>query len=297
MNKSSYNLSIIAPRDEIRNAEFLRTGFVDSSLPATLCCAANDRFLSRAGANPCISAVVVPKHLAAKVPFEMGFVIAENPLKRFYELHNVLVCERNMGRLSAPAVSSSARIHPSAVIGENVIIGADVVVEAGAIVDNCILEDEVRIGPGALIGVDGHFFKDFGPDRLMVEHGGVVYASKGVQVLAGALLQRAVFDDGSRIGKNTVIGPRVLVAHGVTIGERCILAGGSQVAGFTHVGNEVWIGPGAVVSNLIEIGDRARIEVGAVVVRSVPKGERQSGSFAYEHTRNIRSHAGLWRRS
>jgi acetyltransferase-like isoleucine patch superfamily enzyme len=286
-------LSQCAPDIVRRDAEIHQTGFAQTPGKGIICTAATPRFLRQAIANPDVVAVIVPPALEGDVPSHLGLCVDDAPLSRFYKLHNDLVETYGMGKVSEPMQDDTVQIHPSAIVGNNVRIGARVTIGPGAIVDNCILEDDVAIGPGAIIGADGHFFKDFDGVRVKVAHAGLSVLHKGVQVLAAAIVQRGVFENDSRIGTDTVIGPKVLVAHGVKIGPRCILAGGSQIAGFTTLGCDVWIGPGAVVSNLLEIGDAARIEVGAVVAKSVPAGQRQSGAFAAEHIRNLRFYAQL----
>lgn len=290
-----YRLSDLCGTGVLRDAGFDRTGFATTAGAGLLCPAAAPKYLRHALANPDVTAVIVPPALQDDVPDPLGVLVDEAPQRAFYDLHNSLVHQHGLGQLAAPARHASARIHPTAIVGDNVVLGADVTIGAGAIVDNAILEDGVVVDAGALIGVDGHFFKDFGDTRLKVAHGGLAILRAGVQVLAGAVVQRGVFDDGADIGADTVISTQVLVAHGVRIGPRCVLAGGAQIAGFTTLGREVWIGPGAVISNLLEIGDKARIEIGAVVIKSVPAGERQSGAFAAKHARNLQFHAPMWR--
>lgn len=290
-----YQLSDIAQHDVLRDATITRTGFATTVGTGLICAAATQRFLNLAVANSGVTAVIVPVALQEAVPAHLGVLISDDPLRSFYELHNTLVQTHGLGRIADPGRHDSARIHPTAIVGDNVWIGPNVTIGPGAIINHCILEADVSVDAGALVGVDGYFFKEFGETRLKVAHGGVTHLREGVQVLAGAVVQRGVFDDGCDIGVETVIGPKVLVAHGVRIGTRCNLAGGSQVAGFTTLGRDVWVGPGAIISNLLEIGDRARIEVGAVVAKSVPAGERQSGAFAANHIRNLRFHAGLWK--
>lgn len=288
-------LSHIAPDDVVRDAEIQRTGFATTPGSGVLCAAATERFLLQAAENADVTAVIVPATLRDAVPAHLGVVVNDAPLQRFYQLHNVLVQDHGLGLVPNSGQHVSTQIHPSAIIGENAQIGANVTIGPGAIVDHCILEDDVIIDAGAIIGADGHFFKDFGDTRFKVAHGGLAILRQGVQVLAGAVVQRGVFADGRDIGSATVIGPGCLVAHGVQIGRRCILAGRAQIAGFTTLENNVWIGPGAIVSNLLTIGDNARIEVGAVVAKSVPAGQRQSGAYAAEHIRNLRFHAPLWK--
>lgn len=291
-----FQLSSVTTEAVIRDGAFARTDFAFSTEPGTLCCAATKKYLKLANEKPSMAAIVTTRELADHARPDLGVVVSELPLKAFYEIHNRLVLDHGLRPEFEPRQAASARIHPSAQVAERCIIGENVVISPGAIVcDDTILEDDVFIGPGALVGVEGHFYKQFGNDRVKVEHGGGTHLARGAQVLAGAIVQKTIFNDSTMIGEEVVLGPGTLVAHGVDIGARTILAGGAQVAGFTTIGEDVWIGPSAVISNFIQIGDGASIELGAVVGRSVPAGQRQSGAFATEHKLNLRAHAKLWR--
>ncbi|MGZ8363105.1 MAG: hypothetical protein ACXW3D_04530 [Caulobacteraceae bacterium] len=277
-------------------AAFTRTGFANAALGETLCCAATVKYLAQANANPSIACVITTPELAAQARPDLGVAVSDAPQEAFYSIHNLL-CDEGVMRPEMPSgVHETADIHPTALVEDGVSIGPGVVVEALAFVGrHSWLENGVRVGVGARIGIDGHFYKRFGGRMVRVRHAGGVHVRSGAQILANAMIQRALYPDFTTIGAETVIGPGVHLAHGVQVGERTIIAGSAQVAGYSSIGDDVWVGPGAVVGNLLSVGSRARVEIGSVVVKPVPEGARVSGNFARPHTETLRTAARLSR--
>lgn len=278
--------------DEVRfDGEFEHTQFSNTSIPDSICCVAREQFLHQANENPSISCVVVSSDLASKVVAGKGVVVAEQAEQVFYALHNRLFLHHGMVSKMRCGRGGAVSIHPSAIVSEKTWIGAGVTIGAGVIVEDWThIGDDVRIESGAIVGSDGHYFKNFDGSLFRVIHAGGVWLDRGVQVLAGAVVSKALHPGFTRIGQDTVVSVKAHVGHGCVVGARCTLTGNVQIAGFSTLGDDVWVGPSATIGNLLTVGDRARIEVGSVVIQDVPADGRVSGNFAYSHGKHLRSY-------
>jgi UDP-3-O-[3-hydroxymyristoyl] glucosamine N-acyltransferase len=78
----------------------------------------------------------------------------------------------------------------------------------------------------------------------------------------------------------------VKISHGVAIGRQSLIISNAYIAGRAKVGDCVYIGPQSTIGH-VKIGDGAFITMGSVVVSNVKKGEKVSGNFAIEHSRNM----------
>jgi UDP-3-O-[3-hydroxymyristoyl] glucosamine N-acyltransferase len=280
------------------------TGFADTDLPGALVCARDPRYIAQAVANPAVAGIVTAPDLAADVPArldaagrgDIAVLTAEDAQQAFYLVHNALIADHGLCAPLTPGIHPDAVIHPAAHVDPHVQISAGAQVDAGAVIGRgAVIGAGAYVGPGALVAVDGHFSKRFDGKLLRIRHAGGVRIGARSQILAGAIVQRALHPDFTTIGADCVIAPGAHVGHGVQIGQGCTLTGGVQVAGYTTIGREVWIGPGAVIRNTTRIGDHARIEIGAVVAGAVPARDHLAGFFALPRTRALRLMAGWMR--
>ncbi|MFI0396777.1 hypothetical protein [Paracoccus jiaweipingae] len=279
--------------DVHRDSDFSATGPYDGNGKSLISFAAGERYLNAALENPAVVAVIVPESLVgpALAREGVGVAVSEHPRETFFQLHNHLA-QALTDSLPPPLVEEGAEVAHTARLAPGCVIRAGAQVMDMAFVGaGTVIEDGVFIGEAALVGVNGHFDQHLSGRRLRVEHVGRVRVCSGAQILAGAIVQRDVYDVETMIGADAVIGPGVRVAHGVTVGVNSVLAGGTIVAGYTEIGRDVWVGPGSTIGNNLEIGNSARIEIGSVVVSSVAEKQRVSGNFALPHTRNLR----IWR--
>ncbi|MDE9449057.1 hypothetical protein J3R80_01060 [Aliiroseovarius sp. Z3] len=285
-------LATVVPGAHVKGqAHVGRTDFASARFPKSLVLAATQRFLREALENSNVSAVVTTPDLAGHLTGSCGAVVADDPTRTFYLLHNHMAASGMRPDL-VPGISSKADIHPKAIIEENVSIADGACVEAGAIVrSGSVLSEGVLVGAGAIIGADGHFYKRFDGKLLRVLHAGGVFLDKGAQVLSGAIVQKALHPAFTSVGEDSIISVAAHLGHGVEVGSRTTITGSVQIAGYSKIGDDVWIGPSAVVRNLISVGNGARIEIGAVVARSVPEGGCVSSPFAMDHKRTLRKFA------
>ncbi len=272
----------------IRDGTFNQTQFTNSDQQQSICFVAAEKYLHQVNKNPAITCVVTTEGFGDGINETKGLVISPTPEKAFYRLHNRLVSEFQMQPMLEPAVNSSALIHPTAHVDEYVSIGEDVEIGPGAVVlGGSILKQGVLVGPNAVIGAEGHFYKRYDGCIFRVLHAGGVLLEQGAQVLAGAVVSKALHTDFTIIGVESVISIKAHVGHGCKIGERCIIGGNAQISGYTELKNDVWIAPSVTIGSLISVGNNAAVETGSVVVESVKDGDRVSGNFAIDHRANM----------
>jgi UDP-3-O-[3-hydroxymyristoyl] glucosamine N-acyltransferase len=278
----------------VRDGQFARTDFVNAALPNTLCYAATAKYVHEANSNPQVSCVITTAELSSGISADKAVAIGERPQDTFFDIHNLLTTQFHMAPDMECGVDGNVAIHPTAIVEEGCRLERGVQVDAFAFVArNSWLEEEVRVGVGALIGVAGHFFKRPASGLVRVEHAGGVRIHRRAEILAGSIVQRAVYPAFTEIGEESVLGPRAHVAHGVKIGRRTTLTGNAQIAGYSIVGDDVWIGPGAIVGNLTTIGDGARVEIGSIVTQSIPEKGRYAGWYAMPHIRVLKAQSRL----
>jgi acyl-[acyl carrier protein]--UDP-N-acetylglucosamine O-acyltransferase len=208
-----------------------------------------------------------------------GLVIAKNPKKVFFELHNNLL-DAGLNTLRVEDdVNKSVRIADSVKIGRNVKIGKNVVIEDFVVIaNNTIIDDNTYIASNVVIGARGMHNTMIDGEFINVKDAGGVYIGKNCEVLSGAIIQKSYFAEFTKIGNQSKISVGARVGHGCVIGERTLIAGSVQLAGYNTIGNDVWIGPSAVVAHGLIIGDNAQIKLGSVVVKNVKEKEIAASS-------------------
>ena len=116
------------------------------------------------------------------------------------------------------------------------------------------------------------------------------FKSRGIPVLGPMIARYNQFLTGVEIGSGAVIGPGLLISHGVgivvggyaRIGRNAILLhqvtigspDPSRIEKMPVIGDNVFIGAGAKVIGPITVGDDVFIGVNAIVARDIPSGSR-----------------------
>lgn len=271
--------------NSVSDGVFAQTGFADSAIPHSISFASTKMYVGRINKNFNVSCVITTEELANEFRPNLGVVIHPSPETSFYMLHNLLISKHGMGPRLNVGIDQSAQIHPTAYVEDAVSIGKHVVVGPGAVVlAGSVLERNVFIGANAVVGAEGHFYKRLDGRLFRVLHGGGVYMAAGSQLLAGAVISKAVDAGFTWIGVESVVSVNAHVAHGCRIGARCTLAGNSQVAGYASLGDDVWVGPSATIGSRLKVGKGSRVEIGSVVINGIDDGSRVSGNFAEKHS-------------
>ena len=266
---------------------FESLGFVSHAANQMMVFLESNEYLPELLENPVISCVVTTPELANTLPDRYGVLTCETPRKAFFEIHNQLAQSEFYWKEFKSEISSDARLHPTAFIAEkNVRIGKRVLVEPHVtILEKCIIEDDVIIRSGAVIGCQGYEFKDLGYTLMPVAHAGGVLVHSRAEIQGNTVVDKAVFNGFTEIGEDVKIDNLVHVAHNVKIGPRSRIVAMAMLGGSVVIGSDVWIGPSSVISNGVRIGDRAFVTLGSVVTRDVAPGQHVTGNFAIEHNK------------
>jgi UDP-3-O-[3-hydroxymyristoyl] glucosamine N-acyltransferase len=277
----------------IRDGEFESLGNITQNKLKQLSFVEDRRYLSSLPLDSNISCILTTHELAPLVPKSMGIIVSNNPKISFYRIHNHLARNTNFyGLPSKTTIKDSTKIHPKAYVAEEgVCIGENCNVGPNAIIlENTILEDDVIIRAGSVIGTEGFRFERVEKEILPIYHIGGVLLHKRVEIQANSCIASAKFGgDFTEIGEDTKIDNLVHIAHNAKIGKRCLIAASAIVAGSSIIGDDVWIGPNACISNKLVVEDNAFITMGSVVTRNVDRGQKVTGNFAIDHDKFIES--------
>lgn len=273
----------------IRDGRFESLGFVTHNNPKQLVYIEDVKYLPLLRKSN-ISSVIITEELVHSIPKQHGIAISKNPRRAFYEIHNYLA--RNTDFYWKPfktEIASSATIDPTAYVAErNVRIGERCYIGPNvSILENSILDDDVIIRAGSVIGTEGFEFKRIEEEIMPVIHAGGVLLHNRVEIQANCCVSKSIFGCFTEIGEDTKLDNMVHIAHNVRIGKRCRLAACAMLAGSVTVGDDVWIGPSASISSEVEIGDGASVTIGSVVTKNVAPGKRVTGNFAIDHDKFI----------
>lgn len=206
--------------------------------------------------------------------------------------------------MSAPEISSEARIAPDVRVGAFAVIHACVEIGAGSVVEeSALLGKQPRLRAGS--SAEG---KDFG--RLVIEagvticFGAVLYA--GARIGAGAIIgDQAQVRERAAVGAHSVVGRGSAVDFDARVGERVLIQTSVYVTAGTVVEDDVFIGPGAITTNDHTMGRHARgaapqgpvlrracrIGGGAVIAPGVVIGEEAFIAAGAVVTRDVPSRA------
>lgn len=280
--------------DILQDAEFAQTMFPGASVPGSACYVLRENALRRTLRNPNIAAIILPRVLENIGDVTVGLVLADDPRKAYYELHNE-ICERGLlPPLNPSEIDPTAIIAPTAILGKNVMIGRHSRVAHYAVLcDNTRIGNDVYVDERVVVGARGMQNIRVNGKLFRLCYAGGVRVGDGAEILAGAVIQRPYQVFYTEIGEGTQISVNVIVGHGAQIGRNSSVAGGSQIAGNVRIGDSVTVGPSVAISDGINIGDGCYVRLGSVVVQDLPAGQSVSGNFAISHIRHLRNHLEL----
>ena len=173
-------------------------------------------------------------------------------------------------------IGKNCLIGHNTIIEKNVIIGSDCSIGSNVIIRNTIIEDQVNILDGCVIGKKGFGFFPNKEKNIRYPHIGIVIISKNCEIGCGSTIDRGSLSN-TIIGKNTFIDNQVHIAHNNKIGENCIIAGQVGFAGSSNLGNSVLIGGQAGISGHLKIGNNVHIGGGSGVINNVSDNTKVMG--------------------
>lgn len=191
-----------------------------------------------------------------------------------------------------PGIHPTAVVSKNAQIGKNVSIGPCSVIGAATIADDCVIDSNVRIydgvvmgrgcniKSGAVLGGEGFGFeKDEQGNRFRFPQIGGLIIGDFVEVGANTCIDRGALSD-TIIGNYTKINNLCHIAHNNVIGKNVEITGCVNVSGGNVIEDNVWISPNASLVGYVHVGENSTIGMGAVVVKDVPANEVWVGNPA-----------------
>jgi len=202
----------------------------------------------------------------------------DNSVKKIEELnfdnriihgHNVLVGEN-------VKIGKNCSIGHNTIIEKNVNIGSDCSIGSNVIIRNTIIENNVVVLDGCIIGKKGFGFFPNKQKNLRYPHIGIVLIGENSEIGCGATIDRGSMSN-TIIGKNTYLDNQIHIAHNNKIGDNCIIAGQVGFAGSSTLGNNVMIGGQAGISGHLKIGNNVQIGGGSGVIKDIPDNSKVMG--------------------
>ena len=173
-------------------------------------------------------------------------------------------------------IGKNCLIGHNTIIEKNVVIGLNCSIGSNVIIRNTIIEDNVSILDGCIIGKKGFGFFPNNKKNLRYPHIGVVIIGENSEIGCGATIDRGSMSN-TIIGKNTFLDNQIHIAHNNKIGDNCIIAGQVGFAGSSTLGNNVMIGGQAGISGHLKIGNNVQIGGGSGVIKDIPDNSKVMG--------------------
>ena len=173
-------------------------------------------------------------------------------------------------------IGKNCSIGHNSIIEKNVIIGDNCSIGSNVIIRNTIVNNNVHILDGCVIGKKGFGFFSDKKSNYRYPQIGVVIINDNAEIGCGATIDRGSMSN-TIIGKNTYLDNQIHIAHNVKIGDNCIIAGQVGFAGSSTLGNHVMIGGQAGVSGHLKIGNNVQIGGGSGIIKDIPDNSRVMG--------------------
>lgn len=173
-------------------------------------------------------------------------------------------------------IGKNFKAGPNTTIKKNVKIGENVKIGSNCSISNCIIEDNVTINDGTVIGKIGFGFKFIDNKLVFIPHIGCVIIEKSVYIGSNCTIDRGSFSN-TVIGSGTMLDNQVHIAHNCKVGSNCFLAGQVGMAGSSQIGNNCMIGGQAGISGHLSIGSNVYIGGGSGVLKNIKNNSKIMG--------------------
>ena len=173
-------------------------------------------------------------------------------------------------------IGKNCSIGHNTIIEKNVIIGNNCSIGSNVIIRNSLINNNVHILDGCIIGKKGFGFFPNKNSNYRYPQIGVVIINDNTEIGCGSTIDRGSMSN-TVIGKNTYLDNQIHVAHNVKIGDNCIIAGQVGFAGSSKLGNHVMIGGQSGISGHLKIGNNVQIGGGSGVIKDVPDNSKVMG--------------------
>ena len=191
-------------------------------------------------------------------------------------------------------IKDFVKIAANVVIEENVVIGANCRIGANTLISkNTIIGDNVEIGSNNVIGGVGFGYAQNEITKAYEQfpHYGKVIIHNNVSIGNNTCIDKGSLSD-TIIHEGVKIDNLVHIAHNVKIGKNSLIIAKAMIAGSVVIGENCWIAPSSSIRNGISIGDNVTVGLASTVTRSVESGSVVMGSPAVplDDFKKIRQH-------
>ncbi|MDX2360308.1 MAG: DapH/DapD/GlmU-related protein [Crocinitomicaceae bacterium] len=277
---------IIEQPRSIQEAEINQITFIGAKFAST----AADLILSSNAVIIIVQSNMLTDEEIAKIESKV-LVFVENPKSSIIEFCKRFLnfeAQSEQENIDETAViSTSAKIGANAqiaafvVIGDHVVIGDNCRIGSGTILhENTVLGNEVIVGACNVIGGTGFGYSQVISDVYeQFPHYGKVILEDGVHIGNNTCIDRGSLSD-TILHEGVKVDNLVHIAHNVKIGENSLIIAKSMIAGSVTIGKNCWIAPSSCIRNGISIGDNVTVGLGSTVTKSVTKDQTVMGSPA-----------------
>lgn len=187
-------------------------------------------------------------------------------------------CFVDQGAVIGPRCVLQSHVH----VGRLVKMGEDcVLMPHVSIMARCILNNRVRVQPGAVIGSDGFGYEaNERGEHQKVPQIGCVILEDDVEIGANTTIDRARFDK-TYIGEGTKIDNLVQIAHNVSLGKNCLIISQVGISGSTIFEDNVIAAGQAGFAGHLRIGKGSMIGGQSGLNHDLPAKSYVRGSPAY----------------
>ena len=259
----------------------------------------DETYVDRIFEDKKISCILISDKIFQKISREQkekkSFIITNNSYEVFYELHLKLFEIKNKN-IARTKVHPNANVHESVFIdnygvevGENSIIGPNCTILRGTLIKkNC------KIYSNVILGEDGFEVRNIKDKQLIIPHLGNTIINDNVDIQAGSIILKPVFNTSSKISESVKIGSNVMISHGVRIGKNTQICASSTICGNVVIGKNCYLGPNSTISNNLKVGNNSKISIGSTVVSNVPSNKIFTGYFSIEHQKFLNNYTKLY---
>lgn len=175
-------------------------------------------------------------------------------------------------------IEDNVRVMAGAVIGANVKIGKDSIIYPNVTVyDDTVIGERCILHAGSCIGCDGYGYVPTAQgEHIKIYHFGNVVIEDDVEIGANTTIDRAVFAS-TIVGAGTKIDNLVQIAHNCELGSRCIIVSQTGISGSTKLGRNVIMGGQSATAGHLSIGDFATVAARGGVTKSIEGGKTYAG--------------------
>ena len=224
--------------------------------------------------NPLIDFILISKIFYPDADSDVFSFDLNSKYKNYKTKYNSLIDK-------SVKVGKKFKIGLNSVLKKNVIIGNNVKIGSNCVISNAIIDDNVTINDGSVIGKIGFGFKVINEKLNFIPHVGYVKIEKNAYIGSCCTIDRGSFSN-TVIGNSTMLDNQVHIAHNVKIGSNCFIAGQVGIAGSSIIGNNCMIGGQSGVSGHLKIGDNVNIGGNSGVLKNILNNKKVMGYPAVE---------------